>query len=318
MGVQTLSGSRTLGWASKHPPRHPRERGPCLQALAQGGHPRTHLAIPGVQTLPGSPGAPWAACIPPRPPMGYGQVWHAAGGHPGTPMAALRVQHPGAAATGLACGVQSRMGSRTPGTHAPTPAVTHTLGTSSHPATPDGVRDPRGQTPGHPSGANPAAGVSDPWMPCKEAPPDFPGLSLLSHFVPRPNIAWLVCVPAVSFWGSQPVLSTHLFPTPRPLFPPSPNPHFFYVKPRGQREITSPDSLRKSSARIATQLCRPAAYPKFVFPSAVLRCFLWWFGFSPLRFARQHLSFLVLFLLSLWPWEGIKRFGPYPHFSPLP
>lgn len=32
----------------------------------------------------------------------------------------------------------------------------------------------------------------------------------------------------------------------------------------------------------------------------------------------QHLSLLVLFLLSLWQWEGIKCFDLYPHFSPYP
>lgn len=100
-----------------------------------------------------------------------------------------------------------------------TPKVCHTPGVRpSSGCAPQGlgmVLHPRGQAPCHPSAANPEGAA----LLCKEGPEfSWPVLA-----VPLcPSIAWLgcvcMCISAVTFGRSQPILNTVLFPTPHPLF----------------------------------------------------------------------------------------------------
>lgn len=113
----------------------------------------------------------------------------------------------------------------------------------SHPQGLRMVLHPRGQAPCHLSAANPKGAA----LLCKEGPPDFPGLSLLSHFVPVLHGRVYFCC---YFWA----ITTHFEHTfVSHCFSFSPNSHFD-VKPRGQTEITGPDSLRKSCSNCNTAL----------------------------------------------------------------
>ena len=80
--------------------------------------------------------------------------------------------------------------------------------------------------------------------------------TLSPNSLAHPNIAWLgVCVCFCCFFSgiTTDFEYTSVSHSPSTISPFSQSP-FFYVKPRGQTEITSPDSLRKSCPNCNTAL----------------------------------------------------------------
>lgn len=186
-GVKTPFGFSALGWTSSHSPgcKSRSDPAPGLDTMHPPGHP-------GVQILPRSSTPDWecqrhwqSLVVPTLPRWGPGLA-HSRRAHPHLPgcfwgAKPARVQHAGAA---VPDGVQQPCQPR--GAHPSTVPHSRYAATPGG-AQPDGVLHPRARAPRHPSAANPEGAA----LLCKEGLPNFPGLSLLGHFVLH---GWGVCV----------------------------------------------------------------------------------------------------------------------------
>lgn len=217
---------------------------------------------------------------------------------------------------GCLVGCKALRGLRVPGTHPATPQGANPGG---HP------RSGCTQPPCRPSGANPAgvptpraASAGDPWILGKEGPPDFHGLSFMSHFVPKLTQycmagAWGVFLPFILG------VTTHLectFPHPIHSFLRLPIP-LFDVKPRAQTEITSPDSLGKSCLNCNTALLS-SLFPKVCVSLdgfAVFSLVVWFFSSLLCHAASQLVGVISAVSLAM---GGHRTLGSGPSFLPLP